>query len=462
MVVTLEGGYVRSEQRDFLLQLSRQSEHRVIIGRGRAKPVTNNRNKIAQQVRNAPEEVEWWLTLDNDVVPACNPLDYIRMDPDVMIFPCPVMKGNQDSDNPIVLNVTLEGEQGKIAPKISSFAGVMEAKWGGTGCMLINRRVLEHPDMKHPFQEEVDEWGISQVGHDMVFCQKAREAGFRVWAAMDCICHHYDEVDLALMGALLSRKEAYNTAYTSPANALNKRVIFTLSPGRCGTGYLARVLDTVPGVIGMHEPRPNFAEKMRTVQTDPSAAYQFWLERKLPSIICLDGDTYAETSHLFAKGFCKPLLDIGIVPDLIALTRPKREVALSMWRRTHIPGRNKQGNKYHVIPTDPGVLVPYPHWEQATDYQLCYWYTVEMEARIKALSQYARRRGVRVFETTMGEIVTRDGFMRLLDALDLPEPGDAYDDVWDKRMNANPERIAGRMPDEDLDETESEIDALRA
>jgi len=100
---------------------------------------------------------------------------------------------------------------------------------------------------------------------------------------------------------------------------------------------------TVPGVDAKHEPRPDFASVARDAQHDPEMAREFWITKKLPAIQKSAPDVYFETSHVFAHGFADALLDIGTPADVIGLSRPHREVALSIWRRRSIPGRTGRG-----------------------------------------------------------------------------------------------------------------------
>jgi hypothetical protein len=42
----------------------------------------------------------------------------------------------------------------------------------------------------------MDEAGISHLGEDFYFCDKAREHGFEVWANMHVVCKHAKTVNL--------------------------------------------------------------------------------------------------------------------------------------------------------------------------------------------------------------------------------------------------------------------------
>lgn len=200
------------------------------------------------------------------------------------------------------------------------------------------------------------------------------------------------------------------------------RLVFTVTTGRSGTGYLARLLGYLPNVRSYHEPEPRFSDVMRQVQHDSHVANQFWVEKKLPRIANERTPIYIETSHLFCKGFVEPLLELGVTPDLIILRRPARQVATSLYQLNIIPGRGKKGPKWVLSPEDPGVL-PLPGWQTLHDYQLCYWYCLEIEHRSKRYAEMLGKINACVAQVSLSEIRTLQGFYKLLNDLDLPKPG---------------------------------------
>lgn len=206
-IITLGLGYLRVEQRDFMVALSRDDRYNIIMGWNHAKPVTNNRNQIVKRFLNSPPEHKFLLMMDNDVVPQNNPLDYIEHDLDIVVFPCPIWKPCQGTDNPVVWNIRKRDEDGSLLRgKRVKAGGLQEISEGGTGAILIARRVFEHPAMRSPFVELMDEYGVSTIGHDIAFCVRAREAGFRVWAATDCVCSHWEELDLSMVDSIFRQR----------------------------------------------------------------------------------------------------------------------------------------------------------------------------------------------------------------------------------------------------------------
>lgn len=214
---------------------------------------------------------------------------------------------------------------------------------------------------------------------------------------------------------------AHQLANDLKAQLTQKRLIFTVTTGRSGTNYLTNMLSYLPNVTSLHEPEPDYHHVLRSVQHQPELAYEFLIERKLPAIAADKAPIYIETSHLFCKGFFEPLLDLGIVPDLILLSRDKRSVAKSMYQLNQIPARTEIGRNYLVQPDDPQVL-PLPNWESLHDYQLCYWYTLEIERRQQVYSAEVKKRGGMVYAITLEDFSTIKGFWSLLWAMKLPFP----------------------------------------
>ena len=198
-----------------------------------------------------------------------------------------------------------------------------------------------------------------------------------------------------------------------------KKLIFTVTAGRTGTTYLAKLLDAVEDITAFHEPNPNFVSCMRAAQNNPLLAHQFWEKAKIPTIKECRTSFYSETSHLCCKGFIEPLINIGIeAPYLIALRRPPREIAISYLERNTVPGRTSLGLMYCRMPSDPMAL-PFPGWELATDYQLCYWMALDMEVMVDRYKALYRNRKWEIFDCTSQELKHLEVFFSLLNYLGL-------------------------------------------
>jgi hypothetical protein len=246
-----------------------------------------------------------------------------------------------------------------------------------------------------------------------------------------------------------------------------KRLIFTVTAGRTGTEYLARILECAPGVSSHHEPHPKFSDVMRAAQADPRLALRFLSQLKLPHIASIPTTTYVETSHLFAKGFLEPIVQFGLIPDLILLSRPARDVASSLYLIGAIPGRSTLGSRFLLEPSDPGV-VQLRGSDLLHDYQLCFWYVMEMERRQRVYEQLVSDLGGRTIRTSLSGLASEAGFFELVDALHFERPSGrqlaAYVALRGTRVNRKTEmkRELARILPDGLDALESEVHALVA
>jgi hypothetical protein len=235
-----------------------------------------------------------------------------------------------------------------------------------------------------------------------------------------------------------------------------KSLIFTVTPGRSGTKYLTALLGAVPGVAAHHEPAPDFVAVMRRAQQDPEMAFAFWRDAKLPAIAAMEAPIYAETSHLFCKGFFEPAILMGLRPKLIILRRLPSEVAWSLVERETVPARTPYGCLYLLDPRDPNVM-PLPGWERMTDYQLCFWYALEIERRQLKYAAFAAKLGLPAFEVLQRDLGKPELFAKMLQALGIPASGaeiSGHGDISAVRHNRNPRKLT--KPD-DLEAQEAAL-----
>lgn len=171
-----------------------------------------------------------------------------------------------------------------------------------------------------------------------------------------------------------------------PEKMKHKTLVFSVNAGRSGSKSLQKILDICPEVKAMHEPPPAFHDCAIHARQDPFFAKDFWEFLKLPAISKYPERIYVETSHLFAKGFIEPLIDIGICPKVIFIRRPAREIAMSFMRIRSIPGAEKKKWQRKQIsflldPIKEKVLLNTNGWQRFSDYQKCFWYALEMQQR---------------------------------------------------------------------------------
>ncbi len=224
-----------------------------------------------------------------------------------------------------------------------------------------------------------------------------------------------------------------------------KKLIFCITNGRTGTETLARRFECVNGVAGRHEPDPSFHTAMRWTQRNEHLARNFWLYAKLPAIASVSEPVYLETSHLFAKGFFEPLIAIGGRPALISLSRDKRKTALSMYALHDIPGRTRRAVKYYLSPDDahhvglrdPGAL---------SDYQLCYWQTLETEARQRHYEREAQRLGLDFAEIDLADIDAPGAFQELCSKLGVELDAESRERIDKLRSHQANARTSEKRP----------------
>ena len=196
--------------------------------------------------------------------------------------------------------------------------------------------------------------------------------------------------------------------------ALNaKTLLLTVTSGRSGTALLTALLRGCLGIVAEHEPPPRVNFVLRSLVLAPEMAAAWLAHEKLPAMLArATGPVYAETSHLFCKGLIEPMLDLGLRPRFIILTRPAPEVARSLFQMNVIPERTGAGRLALLGPRDPGVL-PVADPDGLTDYQLCYWYAREIERRQAAYASLFAARGLAAFRIGMHELTRWDRFLLL-------------------------------------------------
>ena len=202
------------------------------------------------------------------------------------------------------------------------------------------------------------------------------------------------------------------------AGVTEKNLVFTVTAGRTGTLFVQKLLSTFPDTTSLHEPEPAFQRYLRRIHREPDFAREFLLNYKLPAILSYPTKSYCELSHVFCKGYLEPLLDLGITPNLIILRRPPRPIALSLLERYTVPERSCFGIQFLLSPHYSDVL-PFRGWHSMTDYQLLFWYAIEIERRQRAYANLVRQCGGTAFDVTAEELNDADCFFHLAERLCL-------------------------------------------
>jgi hypothetical protein len=159
-------------------------------------PIDSNRNAITR--RFLATDCDFLLMIDDDVVPRHNPAQLVYANRDVIGCPALVRQHgrclNWSAYEP---GAGGEGYMAVDLRRASSDGDLAPVAIVGTGCILIKRRVLEA--IPAPFTITRDEHGVTEMGTDFAFCQRAQAAGFEIWTTPHLRCEHFKEVGLADM-----------------------------------------------------------------------------------------------------------------------------------------------------------------------------------------------------------------------------------------------------------------------
>jgi hypothetical protein len=103
------------------------------------------------------------------------------------------------------------------------------------------------------------------------------------------------------------------------------------------------------------------------------------------------------------------------------------------------PERTHGGREWYIGPSAPTAILKVQDWKKWSDYQLCYWYAMEVEARKVLLGNWVKSKGGRVCRIHINELAKWQGIKRLIRELDLPKPGikEIYTLLWLMREKSN-------------------------
>ena len=203
-IAVLTSGSIRHELALALIRMSHDGRYALEFHFSFARPIPGNRCLITK--RFLASDADWLLMLDSDVWPYANLLDLVEAGKDVVVFPTPLLRLDAP-EPPIVSNITpLDGDIVDLDAE-----PLIEVLRGGGSAMLLSRYVLE--SIESPvFAYDFDADGVAMGDEDYYFCAKAREAGFKIWAAYSHPCGHIKEVDLV---AIHNRVRSWDHALAS-------------------------------------------------------------------------------------------------------------------------------------------------------------------------------------------------------------------------------------------------------
>jgi hypothetical protein len=240
-------------------------------------------------------------------------------------------------------------------------------------------------------------------------------------------------------------------------DAFNSRnIVLTVTAGRSGSETLCRILEPLRGVTALHEPQPQYRYVLEKANCDANFAGDFFRFVKAPAILSLSQNSYVETSHLFCKAFLEPSLALGFRPSFIFLRRDIRQNALSLLKKNAVPGRTPAGRQY-LISSKDNVYVRLNQPESLSDYQLCFWYCLEIEYRQRLYEKVFLELALDFIWLRTDDLNSRSKILELIKhlTLDIDESDlELVLNVIGKRYNAS---RANLEIDQDLDKLEEVV-----
>src|SRR3990167_5493586 len=189
--------WVRAGVAMTMVKLSLDRRYALTFQPSSHKPYENNLHHIVNSFMDGG--YDFWLNIDDDNPPLHNPLDLVEKNLDIVGFPTPIWHytGEVPGERPIYWNAYDYVPQADAYKEHTAREGLQGVDAVGSGCMLIARRVFQHPDLRYgAFFRTWHPDGTMNKGGDVSFCERARAAGFSVWCAFDHPCDQFAQVSL--------------------------------------------------------------------------------------------------------------------------------------------------------------------------------------------------------------------------------------------------------------------------
>jgi len=205
-------GQIRSGLFPLLLEWFRKGEYQISLHLSKDRPTSSNRNRIVREFLNDKDHYDYLLMIDSDIVPPSNVLNLVDYKKDIIGA---LYFINYENIVPMVYKKLSMGESEwwksknkyrVILPSELANDKLIECDALGMGCIMIARKVLEHPKMKAPFKEYFDDDGVLLIGEDVAFCKRIQDLGFKIYCHSDYICSHYNEMDLKIIADTMRPK----------------------------------------------------------------------------------------------------------------------------------------------------------------------------------------------------------------------------------------------------------------
>jgi GT2 family glycosyltransferase len=168
------------------------------LGLANARPHDYARNAAAKAFRESG--LDWLLMIDNDMVPPPHLLEMLDFAaPEMGIIVPRFFCLTDQTPNHMNLALSWGLRPGEKIPQNVSW---VELEWAGSGVMAIRKSVFHA--LKRPyFKFGYDENGFMVEGEDRHFCQKARDAGFRIFGNTAFEADHFHTISLSTLARIV-------------------------------------------------------------------------------------------------------------------------------------------------------------------------------------------------------------------------------------------------------------------
>lgn len=215
--------------------------------------------------------------------------------------------------------------------------------------------------------------------------------------------------------------------------------IFTINPGRSGSGYLAAIFQMLDPrhFAAFHESWPVMNDKdlVQSKENGLNATATARKEKKMKGILphLNRGKTYIEANHLFITNFfdvvIEELTNYHCKIDVVILRRNLSDVLKSLIRTKF----KTQATDWYHEPTDKIATLPAPPLKRAEHFAL--WYLYDIEAKVHEFRR--RYPSINLVEVRLEELKNRTQIEAFLNLLHLPLPSvEVIDSVSSSVINS--------------------------
>ncbi len=141
------------------------------------------------------------LMVDSDVIPPANILEMAKNRVDFCSAVC--FSFQFDEPFAVVMKKDSKGRDGYIQDVPSGPPGIYERDATGLACTIISRQLVKQ--FKGTFRDRFDDEGMLQRDADFDFCERIKQAGYKVYVDTRFICGHKKGIDLKKINDLMMR-----------------------------------------------------------------------------------------------------------------------------------------------------------------------------------------------------------------------------------------------------------------